>query len=298
MQPENPSPLDTLEDAFVVLVTGPAPLALDGAAIGHGLPGRPIPLDELQVLLLDRSLPYPARDGALAELLARAKVEPAWIVGLAGVLLPGLRRIAGRVTRDFSGDTADLDAEILAGFVEAVRAVEPSGKRLAARLLAVPWNRAKSALRAESAYAGRKAPTPASEVPARPWGHPDFVLARAVAADVIGSDEAELIGATRLDGIPLSVLAAERGVPYEALRRRRYRAEVRVLRWLSNINSTVPNRPRNGICRCGSGSGRRRPAAGRCATAHETEEVRAPRPGRRPDHRPAQFANQPERSRH
>lgn len=298
MTAKYPSPLDTLEDAFAVLVTQPAPLALDGAALGGDLPARPLPLNELRTLLLRRSTAYPTRDRAMAELLWRAKAEPAWLVGLAGVLLPGLRRIAGRVARDFPGNsTADVDAEILAGLVEAVRSIEPCGKRLAGRLLSVPWNRAKAVRRAEVAYAGRKVPANASVPPERPWGHPEFVLARAVAAEVITDDEAELIGATRVGGTPLDTLSAEWGVPYGTLRRRRYRAECRLVRWLSNGSSAVPSGSRRGLCGCRSGSGRCRPAAGRCATAHDTEEVSTPRPGRRPDHRPAQ-PHEPERSRH
>jgi len=34
--------LDMAEMAFAFLVTGPAPPTLDGAAIGHGLPARPV----------------------------------------------------------------------------------------------------------------------------------------------------------------------------------------------------------------------------------------------------------------
>lgn len=279
-------------------MTGPAPLALDGAALGGDLPARPLPLDELRTFLLRRSTAYPTRDRAMAELLRRAKSEPAWLVGLAGVLLPGLRRIAGRVARDFPGNsTADVDAEILAGLVEAVRSIEPCSKRLAGRLLSVPWNRAKAVRRAEVDYAGRKAPLSGSTPPERPWGHPDLVLARAVAADTITDEEAELIGATRVGDASLDALAAEWGIPYGTLRRRRYRAECRLVRWLSNGSSTVPSGSRRGLCGCRSESGRCRPAAGRCATAHDTEEVSTPPPGRRPDHRPAQ-PHEPERSRH
>ena len=38
-----------------------------------------------------------------------------------------------------------------------------------------------------------------STMPPPPWGHPDFVLARAAAEGAITSAEAELIGATRLE---------------------------------------------------------------------------------------------------
>lgn len=64
---------------------------------------------------------FAARYAAMMILVERAQQSGgAWLIGLAGVLLPGLRRTAGRLARDFPGDTSDLDCEVLAGFVEAV----------------------------------------------------------------------------------------------------------------------------------------------------------------------------------
>ncbi len=42
---ERRSVLDCAEDAFRLLTTGPAPLAVPGLQIGHGLPARSVPLD-------------------------------------------------------------------------------------------------------------------------------------------------------------------------------------------------------------------------------------------------------------
>ena len=58
-----PRPLDVLDRAFRLLVCEPAPLALDGMAVGHDLPARLIPLDRLRQLLLDPSVGFDARDG-------------------------------------------------------------------------------------------------------------------------------------------------------------------------------------------------------------------------------------------
>jgi hypothetical protein len=58
-----------------------------------------------------------------------------WLVGLAGVLLPGLPRPSARPTLDCSGDTADLDATILAGLLEQLDAPEASSEEIAERLL-------------------------------------------------------------------------------------------------------------------------------------------------------------------
>jgi hypothetical protein len=49
-------PLDVLDRSFRLLVCEPAPLSLDGRAVGYGLPAGPIPLDVLRSLLLHSSV--------------------------------------------------------------------------------------------------------------------------------------------------------------------------------------------------------------------------------------------------
>ena len=58
-----------------------------------------------------------------------------------------------------------------------------------------------------------------------PWGHPDFVLAAAVTRGVLSRAQAALIGRNRLEGVPLSRIAAETGISHSALCNRRKRAE-------------------------------------------------------------------------
>jgi hypothetical protein len=227
--------LDMLDTSFRLLVTGPSPLAIDGAVLGHGLPARLIPLGELRALLLRRSTPYAARDAAVAELLRRARHRGgAWTVGLAGVLAPGLRRVAAALANDYPGDRADIDAEALAGLLDGIARIDPDGTRLPARLLRHAFNRAKRLRRSERAFARRNAPVPPdSMAPPRLVGHPDLVLARAVSRQVITGDEAELIGMTRLEGIGIAPLAAVNGYRLGALYLRRARAEARLVGWLT-----------------------------------------------------------------
>jgi hypothetical protein len=61
------SPLAAAEHAFGVLVEPPAPLALDGRAVGHGLPAWHIPLDELRRLLLRGRLWVPKTSSGLVK---------------------------------------------------------------------------------------------------------------------------------------------------------------------------------------------------------------------------------------
>ena len=140
-----PSPFDTLEVCFRLLTSGPAPLALDGRQIGHGAPARQIPLDELQSLLHDPAATDDLKEAALQELgRLAARRRGSWTIGLAGILLPGLRAIARTAPRDDHRVGNDAEADLL----EQSRAVihgppiEAVKFRLAVLRLARPEERA------------------------------------------------------------------------------------------------------------------------------------------------------------
>ncbi len=99
------------------------------------------------------------------------------MVGLAGVLLPGLRRRAGRSSQACPDKAADIESEMLASFVAAVGRVAPGRPRLAAHLTWLAHGGAKELVRTEMAERARPAIRPVSAAPPRPWGHPDLVLA-------------------------------------------------------------------------------------------------------------------------
>ncbi|MDA8355627.1 MAG: hypothetical protein M0Z95_04860 [Actinomycetota bacterium] len=107
------SPFDALEETFRLLCDGPRPLALEGTGIA-GLPDRPIPLVELQAMLLHPSVGYEVRDAAIGQLVALAQAEGGrWTVGVAGVLLPGLRRAIWPLFEACPTKLAELEAEAL-----------------------------------------------------------------------------------------------------------------------------------------------------------------------------------------
>ena len=138
-----PEPFDAADAAFRLLCAGPQPLALHAAKVAAGLPDRPVPLDELRVLLLHPSTSARARNQVWAELVRRARAgDPAWTVGLAGIAMPGLRRAVGSLAAAWRGDPADLQAEVLTGFLAAVRALDPDDLEsvpLASRLCWAAW---------------------------------------------------------------------------------------------------------------------------------------------------------------
>jgi hypothetical protein len=265
--PHASSPFALLEHAFALLTCEPNPLSVPGAEIGHGLPERAIPLGELRAQLLHPSCQYPTRDAAVGWMLTRAKADGGvWTVGLAGMLLPGLRRAATPLKRACPGKAVDVEAEMLAGLVAAIATLAPERPRPATRLVWKARHSAEHLIRAELAERARPGHDPVSAEPPRPFGHPDLVLARAVRAGVISADDAELIGATRLGELTLDEAACAWGCSYTAAKLRRLRAEAALVPWViegirEGFEPEPPPRP-------------------------GSEGVGRPRQGRRPDRRP------------
>src|SRR5215208_2328587 len=129
----NTGPLDDLETCLRLLCTGPKPLAVDGRRLGHGLPHRMIPLHELASVLMHPSAGYQAREAAWRLLVTRARTGgDRWVVGAAGVALPGLRVAAARLARATS--RADVQADLLEGFVRELATVDITRPGICARL--------------------------------------------------------------------------------------------------------------------------------------------------------------------
>ena len=235
-------PFEVLDRSFQLLVGEPAPLALDGFAV-DGLPNRPIPLDELRSMLLHPSVGFDTRDTALTWLVGRAQAEGgAWLVGLAGVLLPGIGRRVYPLCRAFPRLAHDLEAEALAGLLQAVRAWRCGQDRVATRLVWAAARAAHRLLGREAAVGEREVSVGLDlEAPARLASHGELVLDQAVAAGVVSRVDAELIAATRVEEVPLRLLAGRWGAGYEAFRKRRQRAEAALVGWL-RAQGVVPTR--------------------------------------------------------
>ena len=229
-----PSPFDALEDTFQLLSTGPHPLAFDGRSV-DGLPERDIPLAELRAMLLHPSVPFSVRDAAVGALVARAQREGGrWTVGIAGVLLPGVRRAVFPLFEACPGKGAELESEALVAFLTALARCRPGRARVASWLCWRTRIGAAKLLRAEMAERAGPGTDPVSAAPPRPWGHPDFVLARVVAAGAIDPEDAELIFATRLEHHSLAEVARRLGISYKACHLRRSRAEKALAEFLAS----------------------------------------------------------------
>lgn len=226
-------PFESLEESFQALVAGPKPLSIDCSGFGPGLPSREIPLGQLRERLLHPSVSFVAREAAVAKLVRLAQSsQSAYVVGLAGVLLPGLRSSAANLIKASPNIAADLESEMLTGLVEAIAAERLTSPRLASRLVWAAWRRGQALLHTELAHEIRTPFRESRQVPIQLAGHPDLVLAHAVESDVITAFEAEIIGESRVGEVPLHDLAIAWGVAYNTLQKRRRRAEFALTEWI------------------------------------------------------------------
>src|SRR5690242_18247698 len=175
------SPLDAVDTAFAALTCDPHPLSLDPTTLYRdtGLPAGVLALPALRRWLLEHPDAYPARDLVWRELIRRARLDgPAWVIAAVGMAMPALRRYAGQLCAGYPGDPADIDAEILTGFLSALRdRVDLVRDAPHAGLCRAAW-RAGYALRRQ---AGEYTPVGDIEhvtgprTPQVPYGHPDLL---------------------------------------------------------------------------------------------------------------------------
>ncbi len=217
--------LTTAEKAFKLLTCEPAPLVFD-ARLVPGLPDAMMPLDELRRLLVYERYDSDTTDGLWRQLAHHAREwGPAWVVGAIGVALPALTHLAAKISRGHARHADDVDSEVLAGFLQALRTADLTPPRLWLRLCWAAWRPGIAVVKADD---GEELPpdlSSGSRSPRMPYGHPDLLLGRASAAGLISADAAELISATRFGDALIEHLAAEQGVTASALRMRRRRAE-------------------------------------------------------------------------
>lgn len=170
------------------------------------------------------------KDEVLCALLARARWEAIAGRVVLEAMLPGLKNVAGRLLTDVR-DREELWSVLLACAWERIRTypVERRPRRVAANVLLDSMRGTLATLssaRRDPASMAGSLPYSVEAVPAS--AGVDALLDAAVRAGAVSRDEAELILATRVDDVPLSVLARSRGVSFDTLKHRRGRAERRL----------------------------------------------------------------------
>lgn len=235
------SALDAAATAFAALTCEPAPLVLDCALFGSetGLPRRVMPLPVLRDWLLRHPHAYTARDEVWRELIRRARLDgPHWVVAAVGMAMPALRQYAARLCEGYDGDPADVDGEILTGFLTALRdRVDLARDAPYASLCKAAWRAGRDLRLRQREYlpvedieqvaAGPRAPRV-------PYGHPDLLVRRAVTLGVLDAEDEQAYIDVRLGHRAIEPIAAENGVSVDALRMRLSRIDSRVAEALAS----------------------------------------------------------------
>lgn len=194
--------LDLVEHHFATLTGGARPLSLDGDRLHCGLPHRPVPLDELRRRLLKPGISPLTKNAAWAEIVRKAHAQPdPWVMAAAGMLIPGLKRIGGKLSGQFRGDRCDLDSEILEGFINALHCADPRSPKLYGQFYWAALRRGHKACEREDLsrqHVELTDQTRHGPVRARA-GNPDLVLAKALREGVVTARQADLVCTVYLD---------------------------------------------------------------------------------------------------
>jgi DNA-directed RNA polymerase specialized sigma24 family protein len=170
------------------------------------------------------------KDEVLCALLRRAHVEPVAGRVVLEAMLPGLKKLAGRLLIDVR-DREELWSVLLSCAWERIRTypVQQRPRRVAANVLLDSMRGTLATLssaRRDPAALACKLPGELVAAPAQEGV--DAVLDRAVTAGAVSRDEAELILATRTDDVSLRAFAEAEGTSFVMVRQRRSRAERRL----------------------------------------------------------------------
>ncbi|MEV6527908.1 hypothetical protein AB0M43_38910 [Longispora sp. NPDC051575] len=235
------SALAAVDHAWNLLTREPDPplvLDCDVLAARWDVPAGTLPvrvwsLRGLRDWMLDHPDAHLARDVIWRETVTRARRgEPGWVIAAVGLAVPALVRCAGRLTAGYRGEAADIDAEILAGYLTALHGEDLDLTRPAvyARLCWAGWRAGRALRRADEAEVPSTDmdTTPGSRAPEVPWRHVDLLVHHARDLGLIASDDAESWIDVRLGGRSCYLIAEARGLNVDVLRMRLNRADRRI----------------------------------------------------------------------
>ncbi|QBS41335.1 hypothetical protein DMB37_15590 [Nocardia sp. CS682] len=233
--------MDLVRSSFDRLAGAPITLSAEGSS---ALGSVELRVDRLRDLLMDPGLPITTVDAVWVCLVRRSRAESGDATMVcAGMALPVLAAMSARLSPRWTGDRADIEAAVLCGFLTELASIDLDRPWVLHRLRWAAYRAGYACMRERRAA---PTPTPWAGAPTRDDtgarehrlmlprpGHPELVLADAVAAGVITSAQARLIASTRLERRSLTAVAAERGASYKALQQVRRRAEHKLAAYLT-----------------------------------------------------------------
>ncbi|GAA3292654.1 hypothetical protein Dvina_51685 [Dactylosporangium vinaceum] len=236
------SPFACVDAAFTALTSEPHPLRIDLSHLDPalGVPAGPINLADLRTWLAEHRRDWPALDAVWRELITRARLDgPAWVVAATALALPALvRAAADLVAGGWRGDPDDVDAEVLTGFLTALRDTVDTARPAPYAGLRRAAQRAGLALVAQQrdvVLVDDIDAIPAGpRTPHRPWGHPDLLVRRAVELGLLDPGDEQPYIDTRLGRRAIEPIAARLDVTVDALRMRLRRVDERLTRALAD----------------------------------------------------------------
>jgi DNA-directed RNA polymerase specialized sigma24 family protein len=190
--------------------------------------------------------PSPLKDELLRPLVRIAHDDPLAARVVLHALMPGLKRIAGRVLLDLS-ERDELWELLLAHAWERIRRypLAQRPRRIAANVLLDTLRRTMRELERERRRRHRSVTGAATRAPCSDQrAAVTRILLDAISAGAISQLEARILFAIRIERCSLADAATEEGVPYNVLRVRLQRAERRLLLYLGH--NAVPNRRSKG----------------------------------------------------
>jgi hypothetical protein len=192
-----------------------------------------VPLPALRDWLMAHPRAYTARDAVWRELIRRARQgRPEWVIAAVGMAMPALVAMAGTLVAGYRGDRQDIDAEVLAGFLEGLRVrVDPARDAPHASLCFMAWRAGRNLRRAQQEHVllnGIEDAVAGPCLPRMPYGHPDLLVYRARALGVIDDEDVEPYIAVRLGRRTLELVAEALRIDADVLRMRLNRADARL----------------------------------------------------------------------
>ncbi|AEB42612.1 hypothetical protein [Micromonospora maris] len=267
------SALDAAQTAFAALTCEPAPLVFDCTVLAcdAGLRQPVMPLPALRDWLLRHPRAYTARDEVWRELIRRARLDgPHWVVAAVGMAMPALQRYAAALCEGYDGDPADIDAEILTGFLTALRDRADLTKPAPyASLCKAAWRAGRNLRLQRQEHVpveDIEHVTPGSRTPRMPYGHPDLLVRRAVTLGILDPEDEQPYIDVRLGYRAIEPIAAAHGVSVDALRMRLSRIDSRIAAALADGLLTGLVSPETTARLRQRAEQRRRRRAGRAAT--------------------------------